>query len=166
MTLAEFNEAPHEQALAQLRACADVERWAVAVTEGRPYGSVAEALEAARTGANPWTDEEIDAALARHPRIGERAHGPGADASMSRREQSGLDPDAQVQERLRAGNVAYEERFGHVFLIRAAGRSADQILAALDERLTHTPETERRIAAEQLREIAVLRLEAILEGTS
>ena len=166
MTLAEFNDAPRERALAQLRACADVERWAAAVADARPYRSVADALEAARTSAHPWSDEEIDAALARHPRIGERAHGSEADAAMSRQEQSGLDPDALVRERLRAGNVAYEEQFGHVFLIRAAGRSADQILAALDERLTHTPETERRIAAEQLREIAVLRLAAALEGTS
>ena len=54
---------------------------------------------------------------------------------------------------------SYEERFGHVFLIRAAGRSAEEILQSLQERLGNDPGTERRIAAEQLREIAVLRLE-------
>lgn len=82
------------------------------------------------------------------------------DAAHSRREQSGVDTsDADVAERLRAGNRAYEERFGHVFLIRAAGRSAAEILSALDERLGNDPATERRVVAEQLREIAVLRLE-------
>ncbi|WP_154794981.1 2-oxo-4-hydroxy-4-carboxy-5-ureidoimidazoline decarboxylase [Occultella kanbiaonis] len=166
MRLAEFNTAPREDALAVLRSCADVDRWARAVADALPFATVAEALAAARTAAEPWTDAEIDAALARHPRIGERADGGAADAAMSRREQSGIDADAEVQERLRAGNAAYEERFGHVFLIRAAGRSAAQILAALDERLTHTPDQERRIAASQLREIAVLRLESVLEGTN
>lgn len=166
MTLAEFNAAPHAQAMTLLLACADVERWAQAVAHGRPYRTVDDALQAARTSAAPWTDQEVDAALARHPRIGVRAQGSDPDAAMSRAEQSGLDEDALVRERLRAGNVAYEERFGHVFLIRAAGRSATEILAALDERLTHDPETERRIAAEQLREIAVLRLESTLEGRS
>jgi 2-oxo-4-hydroxy-4-carboxy-5-ureidoimidazoline decarboxylase len=166
MRLAEFNTAPREEVLAVLRGCADVDRWARDVADAMPFATVADALSAARTAADPWTDTEIDAALARHPRIGERAEGAAADAAMSRREQSGIDSDADVRERLRAGNAAYEERFGHVFLIRAAGRSAAQILAALDERLTHTPEQERRIAAAQLREIAVLRLESVLEGTN
>src|SRR5699024_9791115 len=102
---------------------------------------------------------EIDAALARHPRIGERAQGAAADARMSRREQSRLGITDDIQRRLDEGNAAYEAAFGFVFLIRAAGRSAEEILASLEERLRNTPEVERRIAAEQLREIAVLRLE-------
>ena len=78
---------------------------------------------------------------------------------MSRSEQSGVDPsDAAVQQALREGNLAYEERFGRVFLIRAAGRSADEVLSALRERLQNDADAEDRIVAEQLREIALLRL--------
>ena len=82
---------------------------------------------------------------------------------MSRSEQAGVDPGNQaVVTALAEGNRAYEEKFGRVFLIRAAGRSADEMLAALRERLGHTPEQEEPIVAEQLREIAVLRLEQSL----
>lgn len=162
--LAMFNTAPAEQARDTLLACADVPRWAEAVVAGRPYADVDAALTAARTLADPWTEAEVDTALARHPRIGERAHGTDADAEHSRREQSRLDThDADVARRLADGNRAYEQRFGHVFLIRAAGRSTQDILATLEQRLTNDAETERRIAAEQLREIALLRLQGMLE---
>ena len=56
----------------------------------------------------------------------------------------------------------YQQRFGHVFLIRAAGRSLPEILSEARRRTTNTPEDERREVAEQLREIAVLRLEGML----
>ena len=65
---------------------------------------------------------------------------------------------AAIASALAEGNRAYEERFGRVFLIRAAGRSAAEILDALTERLAHTPAEEEPVVAEQLREIAVLRL--------
>lgn len=78
---------------------------------------------------------------------------------MSRSEQAGVDPsDDEVQRALREGNLAYEERFGRVFLIRAAGRSADEILSSLRDRLQNDAAAEDRIVAEQLREIALLRL--------
>lgn len=158
-----LNAAGDDEARALLLSCAAVPRWADEVVRGRPYASVEDALDAARTVADPWTDDEIDAALARHPRIGERSAGDDADAEHSRREQAGVaGADSDVVRRLAEGNRAYEERFGHVFLIRAAGRGPDEILAALDERLGNDPATERRIAAEQLREIAVLRLEGEL----
>ncbi|MGF0117541.1 2-oxo-4-hydroxy-4-carboxy-5-ureidoimidazoline decarboxylase [Promicromonospora sp. Marseille-Q5078] len=158
-----FNAAADDVARAQVLSCASVARWAGEVVAGRPYADVEAVLSAARTVADPWSEEEIDSALARHPRIGERASGDDRDAAHSRREQAGLgELTGSVEERLRAGNRAYEERFGHVFLIRAAGRSAEDILASLEERLGNDPATERRIAGQQLREIAVLRLEGEL----
>lgn len=158
-----FNAADPAEARALLLACAAVPRWAEEVVRGRPYATVADAVAAARAAADPWTDEEVDAALARHPRIGERPEGEAADAEHSRREQAGVaGMHEDLARRLAEGNRAYEERFGHVFLIRAAGRGPEEILAALDERLTHDRATERRTAAEQLREIAVLRLQGEL----
>lgn len=158
-----LNAAGTDEARALLLACAAVPRWADEVVRGRPYACLEDVLDAARQVADPWTDEEIDAALARHPRIGERAAGADRDAEHSRREQAGVaGADGDVVRRLAEGNRAYEERFGHVFLIRAAGRGPEEILAALDERLDNDPATERRIAAEQLREIAVLRLQGEL----
>ena len=68
----------------------------------------------------------------------------------------------EVRAALGEGNRAYEERFGHVFLIRASGRSAEELLAALRERLGNDPDTEWGVVAEELREITRLRLERLL----
>ena len=46
-----------------------------------------------------------------------------------------------------------------MFLIRAAGRSGDEILAELERRLGNTPEAERDETVDNLRQIALLRLE-------
>lgn len=158
--LARFNAADHGEACRLLLSCAAVPRWAEKVASGRPYPDVESALRAARTASDPWTTREVDAALSQHPRIGEAPTSDDDAAAHSRREQAAVDgADPALADRLRAGNRAYEERFGHVFLIRAAGRTPEQILAALTERLGNDPATERRVAAAQLREIAVLRLE-------
>lgn len=162
MQLAEFNGLDHTAAVTAVRPCIDIDRWIDAVVDHRPYASVEDLLTQARRAADPFTDAELEGALAHHPRIGQRAEGGSAEASLSRSEQAGLVVDADVTERLRAGNLAYEEKFGRVFLIRAAGRSAEEILAVLQERLDHTPDEELPVIADQLRQIAVLRLEGIV----
>ncbi|MFE5407747.1 2-oxo-4-hydroxy-4-carboxy-5-ureidoimidazoline decarboxylase [Microbacterium sp. NPDC056569] len=165
MKLDAFNRLDAEAARAAVRPCVDIDRWVDAVVAGRPYTTSEELLETARTSAAPWTPAEIDGALAHHPRIGERAGGGGAEASLSRSEQAGIGiPSADVAAALAAGNRAYEEKFSRVFLIRAAGRTADEILDALGERLAHTEEEEIPVVAEQLRQIAVLRLEGIIDS--
>ncbi|MDR6867761.1 2-oxo-4-hydroxy-4-carboxy-5-ureidoimidazoline decarboxylase [Microbacterium resistens] len=159
MLLEEFNSADRDGAIAALRPCVDVTRWCEQIADRRPYGTI-EALAAEAAGAAaPFTTDEVAAALAHHPRIGERADGSSREAAMSRAEQAGVDPaDQAVQEALNEGNLAYEQRFGRVFLIRAAGRDAREILSSLQERLRNDAEAEDRIVAEQLREIALLRL--------
>jgi 2-oxo-4-hydroxy-4-carboxy-5-ureidoimidazoline decarboxylase len=119
-------------------------------------------LHRARSAASSFTDAELDAALGRHPKIGEQA-GAGHDADFSAREQSAVaDADPAVTEAIRAGNAEYEDRFDRVFLIRAAGRPATEILAELRRRLSNTPEAERAEVVTQLREIALTRLETVL----
>lgn len=154
-----FNRLSTDEAKGLLRTCLDVSRWVDEVERGRPYAGWAALRLAAEQAAASLTDAELEAALARHPRIGERA-GAGHDVEHSAREQSGVDPDdRQTASRLAAGNAAYEERFDRVFLIRAAGRSTDEILAELERRLENDDATERGETVEQLGEIALLRLE-------
>ncbi len=161
MSLDEFNALPEAEARERLTTCLDVPRWVDTVLEGRPYADQA-ALQAVATNAAELDDAELEAALARHPRIGERASA-GHDAAFSAKEQSGVDrDDADVAERLAAGNRAYEERFDRVFLIRAAGRDAPEILGELERRLGNDDETERGETVTQLREIALLRLEQVV----
>jgi 2-oxo-4-hydroxy-4-carboxy-5-ureidoimidazoline decarboxylase len=163
MHLTEFNTLPRTHATDAVRPALDIPRWLEAVVDARPYWHHEALLGAARSAAKPFTQEEIDRALAHHPRIGERAAGDGREAALSRAEQAAVDPtDTDVQQRLREGNLAYEEKFGQVFLIRAAGRTPEEILEHLTARLANDPGTERRIVAEQLREIALLRLEGLV----
>ncbi|MDQ2782425.1 MAG: 2-oxo-4-hydroxy-4-carboxy-5-ureidoimidazoline decarboxylase [Actinomycetota bacterium] len=157
-----FDALRSEEAKTLLGTCLDVPRWVAVIESGRPYASWPALRAAATTAADSLTEEEVETALARHPRIGERA-GAGHDAAHSEREQSAVDPqDREVAARLEAGNSAYEDRFGRVFLIRAAGRSAQQILAELDRRLSSSVEQEQAETVTQLREIALLRLESVV----
>jgi 2-oxo-4-hydroxy-4-carboxy-5-ureidoimidazoline decarboxylase len=158
LPLATFNDLDREEAMEVLRPCLDVDRWLAEVVDGRPYGSLGDLEAAAREAADPLTTEEVEGALAHHPRIGERAAGSSDEATLSRSEQAGLQASDDVLARLEAGNRAYEKRFGRVFLIRAAGRSSEELVTALEVRLGNDPDTEDRIVADQLREIALLRL--------
>lgn len=158
-----FNALAEETALARLLTCLDCPRWAQQVAAGRPYADWP-ALEAvAGEAARTLTDAELTRALARHPRIGERADAARHDATHSGREQSGVDrADSELVGQLLEGNRAYEERFGRVFLIRAAGRDGREILDHLGRRLRHTDAQERAETIEQLAQISLLRLREVL----
>ena len=149
----------------QLGAALGVRRFVDEVAAGAPYPDLAALLGAASAAATPLHPDEIDEAMAHHPRIGERPAGEGAAQAFSRREQASADADdAEVNAAIAAGNAAYEERFGRVFLIRAAGRSRAEILGELRRRLELDDAAELAIVGEQLREIALLRLRSTFEA--
>lgn len=163
MDLVEFNAAPDEELTHVLRACCDVPQWAAAVRGGRPYSDVADLLAVADQASRALTDADVNHALAAHPRIGERAQGDGKEATWSRREQQGVERSDRTATELLDGNRAYEDRFGRVFLICASGKSGDQILAALRARLDNDEETEAAVVADELRQIALLRLRDVVD---
>lgn len=141
-----------------LLTCCAAPAFAAAVAGGRPYPDRAALLAAADAAlrALSWTD--VQDALAAHPRIGDRPTGGDRESAWSRREQSGITGDDELV----AVNRAYEERFGHVFLIFATGKDRDEVLAAARERLAHDDATERAVVQEELRKIALLRLERLV----
>ncbi len=157
-----FDAMSHDEAYAAAHGCLGVRRWAEQVVAGRPYAAWPALRSAASAAAAELSDAELDEALAGHPRIGERP-GAGHAVEHSRQEQAGVDPaDRDTAMRLAAGNAAYEQRFGRVFLIRAAGRSAADILGELERRLGGSDADERQETVAQLGEIAQLRLEKAL----
>lgn len=162
MNLDAFNRAARDEAIAAIKPCLDIARWIYAIVDARPYVDIDGLLQCAHDAAEPFTPAEIDAALAHHPRIGERARGSGAEAAFSSAEQAGLGASSgDIELALRQGNLDYEVRFGRVFLIRAAGRDRAQILAELRRRMRNDGAAELREIAVQLREIALGRLRAI-----
>jgi 2-oxo-4-hydroxy-4-carboxy-5-ureidoimidazoline decarboxylase len=146
MSLEDFNVLPASSADQWLAGCLPVPRWVAAVRDGRPYAAWPDLEATAAAAAAHLDDDELEAALAGHPRIGERAAGPHHNADASAHEQAGVDPaDAEVARALAEGNAAYEERFDRVFLIRAAGRSAPRSSPSWTDgsRTTTTPSAPR-----------------------
>jgi 2-oxo-4-hydroxy-4-carboxy-5-ureidoimidazoline decarboxylase len=152
----EWNALDAADAEGELRRVCAAPRWAREVAASRPHPDVA-SLQA--TAEVALTDADLDEAMAGHPRIGDRAA-----AGASRREQSGVaGADADVLAALADGNRAYEERFGHVYLVCATGRSAQELLDVLAARLGNDPATERAVALAELAAINRLRLARLVE---
>ena len=163
--LAVLNSLDAERAASELAACCASSRWVASLTAGRPFATVADLYSsAARTlAALDWSD--ILEALAAHPRIGSPATGAEPEAAWSRMEQAGArDATASTAEALAAANAAYEARFGFVFLIRATGRSAQDMLASALDRLGHDEPTEQTVVRDELAQIVRLRLDRMLDG--
>jgi len=113
--------------------------------------------ESARLKASDWLE-----AFEAHPRIGEMG---GRSPASSNREQKGvMSARDETLAVLAEGNRLYEERFGHVFLISAAGRSAEDVVAALRQRIENDPATELQVAAEEQRKITRIRLKSMLSS--
>jgi allantoicase len=141
----------------ELRRVCGSSRWVDAMLNARPFASW-EALLAASDetwfslDASDWLE-----AFAAHPRIGERKPG------WSSQEQSGTrTASEETMQAIADGNREYEEKFGFIYLVRATGRSADEILANLTERLTHDRDAELRTAADEQAKIIALRLEKLV----
>ncbi|MGY1810396.1 2-oxo-4-hydroxy-4-carboxy-5-ureidoimidazoline decarboxylase [Blastococcus sp. SYSU D00669] len=163
MALDDFNADPPDQVVQALRTCNAAPRFAAEVAAGRPYRDVDTLVARAEDVVRglPWA--EVELALAGHPRIGDRVEGSSAEAQASRREQSSMTGAGDdVRTALLEGNRAYEERFDHVFLVRAAGRSPEEMLAELRRRLGNDEESERAEVVEQLAQITGLRVRGLV----
>lgn len=162
LTVGGFDTAPSDDLRPQLLALTASPAWADALLAGRPYGDANALLAASDRLVAALPETEIDAALAGHPRIGERAKEPDQ-AARSAREQSGMaSADDELRAAMAEGNAAYEERFGRIYLVAAAGRSAAELLEILRRRLGNDPGTELDVVREQLARITRLRLTDLL----
>ena len=145
--------------------CLAVPRWVDEVAAGAPFASLDDLIDAAGVAATPLSPEEVDQALADHPRIGEPPTGSSTASVLSADEQSAsASDDAELAARLAAGNRAYEEKFGRIFLIRAAGRSRSEIVTELHRRLELEPDAEIKVVAAELRDIALRRVARVFGG--
>jgi 2-oxo-4-hydroxy-4-carboxy-5-ureidoimidazoline decarboxylase len=160
--LNDLNDLSSKEAQRRLLACFASPRWARQVADGRPYADLAALLDAAERAWADLTTSDWDEALRGHPRIGE---GGGSSPAASEREQRGVwVAGAAALAQLAEENRRYEARFGHIFLVAAAGKDAEEILAALRSRMGNDPVTEAQIAAAEHRKIARMRLERMLAG--
>jgi OHCU decarboxylase len=166
MTLAEFNALPSAQAESALLDCCGSSRWAAGVGSRRPYATV-EALHKS-ADAIWWNLERADwlEAFSHHPQIGDKsASGSESARQWAEGEQTGARAATEeVKARLARANHAYFEKFGYIYIVCATGKTAEGMLAILNQRLQNDLASELSIAAEQQRMITRLRLEKLLAG--
>ena len=161
-----LNRLGADEARAALLGCCGSTRWAGEVAALRPFWDVGQLL---RIGRRVWFElnaEDWLEAFRAHPRIGESK--PAADTGAEARrwsegEQSrARDASADTLDELARANREYEERFGFIYIVCAAGRTAEEMLALLRERLSNDPGAELRVAAEEQWRITELRLKKFL----
>ncbi|MFH7094185.1 2-oxo-4-hydroxy-4-carboxy-5-ureidoimidazoline decarboxylase, partial [Klebsiella pneumoniae] len=120
IALNQFNSLCEDEAARLLAPCVAIPAWSEMLVSLRPFASRHALLQVARKAMANWGEDELNAALSAHPRIGEKPTGSQAHAALSRQEQSSVDSENErLAQALREGNARYEARFGRVFLIRA-----------------------------------------------
>ncbi|WP_214326549.1 2-oxo-4-hydroxy-4-carboxy-5-ureidoimidazoline decarboxylase [Nonomuraea sediminis] len=150
-SLADFNVRDPDEAERDLLACCASRAFARSVAARRPYRDLAQLTAAADSAVRALDWPDVLEALSAHPRIGERSQ-----EAWSRQEQSGVEDD--LRPALAEGNRAYEERFGHVYLVCATGLTGTQMLTKLRDRLDNDEETERKVVGDELAKITCLRM--------
>ena len=164
--LENFNRLSTNQARKALLDCCGAKRWADQMLARRPFPDVAGALDAANKIWSVLNQDDWLEAFHHHPPIGAkrtRRNQSATARSWSAAEQSVAQQAVpETLAALAAANREYQRKFGYVFLICAAGKSSEEILRSLRERLPNDHDTEIRIAAEEQRKITRLRLQKIL----
>ncbi|WP_031168478.1 2-oxo-4-hydroxy-4-carboxy-5-ureidoimidazoline decarboxylase [Streptomyces durhamensis] len=158
--LARFNDLEERAALAALHeACAST-TWARRLLAARPYTTPEDLYAAGDAAMAELSTADLEEAMAGHPPIGR----PKPGDPTSAREQRGMAGASEVlKTEMLELNLAYQEKFGHVFLICATGRTGEQMRDAVKERIGNSPEQEREIVRTELGKINRIRLARLVE---
>ncbi|MEU6846093.1 2-oxo-4-hydroxy-4-carboxy-5-ureidoimidazoline decarboxylase [Streptomyces sp. NPDC046716] len=158
--LTRFNASDESAAQAELHEVCASSAWGSKLLAQRPFATVEALFEASDAATAELSADDLTEAMAGHPPIGR----PKPGDPTSSREQRGM---AGASEELKAEmlelNLAYQDRFGHVFLICATGATGAQMLEALKARIANTPEQERAIVRTELGKINRIRLTRLAE---
>ncbi|MFR0356281.1 2-oxo-4-hydroxy-4-carboxy-5-ureidoimidazoline decarboxylase [Streptomyces sediminimaris] len=158
--LSRFNALQEHAALAALREVCASTTWARRLTAARPYATPDRLYAASDAATADLTAADLAEAMAGHPPIGR----PEPGESTSAREQRGMaGASAELRAEMLELNLAYQEKFGHVFLICATGRTGEQMRDAVRERIGNPPEREQEIIRTELGGINRIRLARLVE---
>ncbi|MFB7498313.1 2-oxo-4-hydroxy-4-carboxy-5-ureidoimidazoline decarboxylase [Streptomyces sp. NPDC056161] len=158
--LARFNVLAEHTARAALQAACAAPAWADRLLAHRPYATANDLYAASDAATAALTPADLAEAMAAHPPIGRPRPGDPASA----REQRGMaGASARLKAEMLELNLAYQDRFGQVFLVCATGKTAGQLRDAVRERIGNTPEQEREIVRAELAKINRVRLARLVE---
>jgi allantoicase len=157
---------PREEVEAELLSCCGSRAWARQMAHARPFRDMSQLLERADALWAALPREDWLEAFRAHPKIGEKkaeAQQSAQAARWSAEEQAGsAAPAASTITALAEGNAEYDQKFGHIFIVCATGKTPEEMLSLLRARLGNSPEIELPIAAEEQRKITHIRLEKLL----
>ncbi|MGW0911455.1 2-oxo-4-hydroxy-4-carboxy-5-ureidoimidazoline decarboxylase [Streptomyces sp. NPDC002784] len=158
--LVRFNALEEHAAFAALHEACASRAWAERLLAARPYATVEDLYSASDAAMAELTAADLEEAMAGHPPIGR----PKPGDPTSAREQRGMaGAAAELKAEMLELNLAYQEKFGHVFLICATGRTGEQMRDAVKERIGNAPEQEREIVRTELGKINRIRLARLVE---
>ncbi|MEL0092453.1 MAG: 2-oxo-4-hydroxy-4-carboxy-5-ureidoimidazoline decarboxylase [Pseudomonadales bacterium] len=162
--LARINTEPASRVLNLFLGFCHSQRWAQAMVDARPFNTETMLFDAAERHWREAAPEDVLEAFAAHPRIGDRQALAKKFETQVQREQGQVAraPEAVI-DALAEANERYIERFGYIFIVCAAGKSAETMLSLLIERLDNPAELELKVAAGEQHQITRLRIQAWLE---
>ncbi len=166
VSLEELNQLPESEAADLFRSACGSSSWVGRMVKGRPYDSVERVLASADTSWKATVPGDWREAFEHHPRIGETesvaAQGKRAkSASISEQARARL-ASSSVHDQMSLVNIAYESKFGHIYIVSAEGKKGAELLEIARKRLKNSPDKELKIAAEEQRQITRLRLAKLL----
>lgn len=166
VTLDDLNSMPRDEAEELLRACCGATSWVNAMLDRRPYESATRLLDDADVAWAMTSVDDWHEAFSHHPRIGDKAGRsgqPGLADGWSEAEQKKIRlASSSTHDQMSLVNIAYERKFGHIYIVNATGKSANDLLTIARSRLKNNAEKELRIAADEVRAITRVRLEKLI----
>jgi 2-oxo-4-hydroxy-4-carboxy-5-ureidoimidazoline decarboxylase len=167
MTIAEFDHLGVEEKKALLHQCCGSAQWVNNMVGALPAEDLVDLLEIAEEQWYACQESDWREAFAHHPKIGDLnslKEKFASTAHWAEGEQAEVQQASeQTLQQLAAGNQAYEQRFGYIFIVCATGKSADEMLQLLNQRLYNNPEVEIQMAMEEQNKITRIRLEKLFD---
>ena len=167
MTINELNKLPKPALTEALSKCCGSTLWVENMVIIFPVADAETLMDQANTQWNKLSEADWREAFTHHPKIGGDVAALrekfASTSTWAEGEQASVKQASQeTLEALAAGNTEYEQKFGYIFIVCATGKSAEEMLALLQARLSNKPEDEILIAAGEQNKITRLRLEKLL----
>ena len=165
MTLQDFNKLKREEAGRQLMSCCGSANWVLALMKNFPFASeqtlVEKATEVwyAACHKKDWLES-----FSHHPEIGDVK---SLTEKFAGKEQAGVTTASkETIESLAKANTEYKNKFGFIFIVCATGKSADEMLQLLQNRIKNPTGDELHIAMGEQHKITLLRVKKLLTNAN
>lgn len=169
MKLSEFNALDKRTAFESLEKCCGSSHWIKAMLAARPYFDIDRLHTFSDKVWNRCSESDYLEAFKHHPQIGDVASLKkkfASTANWASNEQQGTsDANEDILLALKQGNEDYLIKFGFIFIVCATGKSAQEMLELLNQRLPNDRITELHIAADEQNKITHIRLNKLLTET-